>query len=814
VLKYDNILIKEGFPLKILNVFRYVLNVSKEQMLANVPADYIGSLKEHVYLSNVSRFAVQCAIIVAMDLGLLLTYLLRRPVPISPLFLSVLLTEIAIMMGGSLIFHRMAIRPYDPNSLFDRTIDIQFSLFYMISEVVLYLAGAQDLSALIRLIAISFIAGGITVMKPKKSFPLLFALYVFIFFQMSNQGALSGLLFGLDAWFQFWLVCFACCLFISATVYSWFVNGYVANMKSEQARYELGELNGQMALEVQQRTMLLQAVNDISEALLGSNFEDFDSSLYDCMGIIGALVQVDRVYIWKNQMVGDELYCSQIYEWSGGAEPQQGNELTDLVPFPDTWYGRLSTNQCVNGIVRELSDMERQHLEAQDIVTIVVVPVFLHDEFWGFVGFDDCKNERLFTEVDETILRTLGLLFSSSILRNEMTVRLMNATEEALASSRAKSEFLANMSHEIRTPINAITGMSAMARKAVDPPSLVRCLDNIDAASKQLLSLINDVLDMSKIEAGKLSITAAPFELHSVLNSIRGIIDVQARQKNLTLSTDFAPNLPEFVIADDMHLSQVLINLLSNAVKFTPEGGNVRFSAVVTDEKPDAPIWIEFSVSDTGIGIEPDKLAHLFAKFEQADHSISRRFGGSGLGLSISKNIVDLMGGSIDVASTPGEGSCFTVRLPVERWEHTLQRTAGNDAQDSLQDFSGRRVLLVEDIDINREIVIAMLEDTGLQFDEAENGRIAVELFSANPERYDIIFMDLHMPEMDGYTATQKIRAQNHAKAKEIPILAMTANAFSEDIVRCKDAGMNDHIAKPIDFDELTKKIGQMLYKP
>jgi CheY-like chemotaxis protein len=257
-----------------------------------------------------------------------------------------------------------------------------------------------------------------------------------------------------------------------------------------------------------------------------------------------------------------------------------------------------------------------------------------------------------------------------------------------------------------------------------------------------------------------------------------------------------------------------MINLLSNAVKFTPEGGKIRFSAKVMEEpeQTDNTVWLEFAVSDTGIGIEPEKLSKLFSKFEQADYSISRRFGGTGLGLSISKSIVELMGGSIDVASTPGKGSCFTVRLPIERGSRKQLRTVGNDIQERTSDFTGRRVLLVEDIDINRQIVIAMLESTGLQFDEAENGKIAVDLFEADPERYDLIFMDLHMPEMDGYTATRKIRELNLAKAKEIPIIAMTANAFSEDIARCMEAGMNGHIAKPIDFDNLTRKIEQVLY--
>ncbi|MDR0929777.1 MAG: response regulator [Oscillospiraceae bacterium] len=795
-----------------VRTFRYILGVAREQLLAHIPEEYVGSLKEHLYFSNIARFAAQSGIVVALDSGLLLSHLLGSSGPKSPLLLTVLLVDILVMVFGAFFYTRVAAKPYDPKGVFHRTIDVLFVLVYVLSEVGLYLAGPKDMAAFFRLIVISFIAGGVTIMRQTKSFPILFALYLFIFFEASQQGVPLRLFIAPEAWYQFWFVCFACCLIISSTVYSWSVNNYTANMRSERARKKLSVMNDQLELGVNQRTMLLQAVNDISEVLLGSGFEQFDTALLDCMGLIGGLVHVDRVYIWKNQMVGDELYCSQIYEWSGGAEPQQGNELTEWVPFPPPWYDRLTTNQCVNGIVSQLSELERNHLGAQGIMTIVVVPIFIHNVFWGFVGFDDCKNEREFTEVDETILRTLGLLFSSSILRNDMTVRLMSATEEALASSRAKGEFLANISHEIRTPINAITGMSAIARKAADAKHLTRCLDNIEAASRQLLSIINDVLDMSKIEAGKLTMTAAPFDLPATLGNIWSIVNAQALQKGLLLTTDFDPYLPDVVIADDMRLSQVLLNLLSNAIKFTPTGGQVRFAAAVADgQDPQAErVALEFSVTDTGIGIAPDQLAHLFGKFEQADHSISRRFGGTGLGLSISKSIVEMMGGAIDVNSTPGEGSCFTVRVTLERGEPMPQRAEG-DLSDRPRDFSGRRALLVEDIMINREIVIAMLETTGLIIEEAENGKIAVDLFTKDPERYDLIFMDLHMPEMDGYTATREIRALGHTRAEEIPIIAMTANAFSEDIERCLEAGMNDHIAKPVNFDDLIDKIGRVL---
>lgn len=560
---------------------------------------------------------------------------------------------------------------------------------------------------------------------------------------------------------------------------------------------------------------LLRAVNAVAARLLGSDVESYDRTLVECMEKIGRKADVDRVYIWKNHLREDGLYTTQIYEWSGGAEPQQGNELTVSVPFPEVWYAQLSNDRCVNGVVRTFTEGERRHLEAQGIVSILVVPVFLHGEFWGFVGFDDCRNRRRFTEAEETILRSVSLLFATSQLRNEMTVSLMRAKEEALSSSQAKTDFLASMSHEIRTPINAITGMTGIARRTGDPGRLQDCLNHIDAASRQLLALVNDVLDMSKIEAGKLELAAEPFELLPLLHNIRSIIGVRALEKKLDFALELDGDLPRALLGDDVRLAQVLLNLLANAVKFTPDGGRVRLLAKRTGGRAENGREVddlEFSVSDTGIGIAAKDVERLFSKFEQADRGTARRYGGSGLGLAISKSIVDLMGGRIEVESEPGRGSRFTLRLSLPRCDADRSAPQG-EAADPLRkvDFSGRRALLVEDIAVNREIVMTLLGETGLAVDEAADGLAALEAFKAAPERYDLIFMDIHMPVMDGYTAARAIRALDLPRAGEIPIIAMTANAFSEDVRRCLEAGMNDHIAKPVNYALLVEKIAGFL---
>lgn len=570
------------------------------------------------------------------------------------------------------------------------------------------------------------------------------------------------------------------------------------------------------ASDVESQDRLLHAVNEVAAMLLGSTVESYERTLFACMDKMGVVADVDRVYIWKNHEQDGALYTTQVYEWSGGAEPQQGNELTVSVPFPEDWRPRLSNNQCVNGIVSSFPDFERAHLEAQGVVSILVVPVFLHGEFWGFVGFDDCCNERVFSPSEESILRSVSLLFATSQLRNEMTITLMQAKEEATASSKAKTDFLASMSHEIRTPINAITGMSSIARMSNDRDKINSCLNHIDAASRQLLALVSDVLDMSRIEAGKLELSEEPFELSAMLYNIRSIIAVRADEKKQTFEIDLGASLPRVVVADDTRMSQVLINILSNAVKFTPEGGKVSLVARCLGSRRENGHDLdnlEFIVSDNGIGIAPENMQRLFGKFEQAERGTARRYGGSGLGLSICKSIVELVGGSIDVESEPGKGSRFTVRFTVMRGDESQIVLPGQPDGGVNYDFSGRRALLVEDIEVNRDIVMTLLADSGLAIDAAGDGQVALELFKTMPEHYDLIFMDVHMPVLDGYSATKAIRALEHPRAKIVPIIAMTANAFSEDVQRCLEAGMDDHIAKPVNFELLMQKISAHLGK-
>ena len=700
---------------------------------------------------------------------------------------------------------------------------------------------------------------------------------------------------------------------------------------------------------INQRDNMLQTMNRVASILLRAESDIFKENLLRCMGMVAQTVDVDRVYIWKNYNEGGRNCCAQQYEWVEGVSPQSRRDMI-YADFP-FMENVLICGHCINSPVRDLPVKEQERMRVQDVLSVLIVPVFLKDEFWGFVGFDDCHEERVFSENEESILRAGSLLMANALLRNEMTLNMQMALENAKAASHAKSSFLSNMSHEIRTPMNAIIGMTMIGKTSTSLSKKDYALDKIEDASNHLLGIINDILEMSKIEAGKFELSIMVFNLEKLLQKVFNIISFRIEEKRQKFTVYIDRGIPHMLVGDDLRLAQVITNLLSNATKFTPDEESVHLG-VHLESVENGLYTIRFVVKDTGIGISQEQQMRLFKSFEQAERGITRRYGGTGLGLAISKYIVELMGGRIWIESELGKGTTVSFTVPTKRGGENIQylsnidrsvvrvllvddnpnmqlnfediasqlklkcdsasskdealrligekgsydmyfidwkmsgrngielarevktlnadkpvvlmvsiaewnaiereaKTAGvddfiskplmsstvaecvtkhigmldplaEDAEDANDDamfgldetFPGRCVLLAEDVEINREIVQTILEPTEIEIDCAVNGTEVLRMFRDNPDRYDIIFMDLQMPEMNGLEATKHIRELEFSKAKEVPIIAMTANVFKEDIEICLASGMNAHIGKPLILGEVMEILRQYLKDP
>jgi len=574
------------------------------------------------------------------------------------------------------------------------------------------------------------------------------------------------------------------------------------------------------------------------------------------------------------------------------------------------------------------------------------IPLTVEGARAGYLVFATTFEQADWAQGEFRLATMAGSILAGAFSMRKVETELRKASLKAQQASEAKSLFLSNMSHEIRTPMNAIIGMTYIGKSAGDIQRKDYCLSKIENASQHLLGVINDILDMSKIEANKLEMSYEEFDFEKMLQRVVSIVAFRADEKNQKVTVHIDKSIPHTLICDDQRLAQVITNLLGNAVKFTAENGHImldtRFIEKLNDE-----YTIQVSVSDNGIGISPEQQSKLFQSFQQAELETTRKFGGTGLGLAISKNIVEMMGGQIRVESELGNGSKFSFTFKAKRgtkdtpnlaeigvnwgnvsimavdddkqvldyftdvmhgfgkkcdtalsgqdalaligvngmydiyfvdWkmpnmdgirlaseikskskspEHTIiimisaaewsgvaaeakkmgvdkflskplfpsaiadvineaigiNRSLEEEQTDFQHIFKGYKVLLAEDVDINREIIEVLVEPTLLELDCAVNGAEAVAMFEQSPDAYDLILMDVQMPEMDGYAATRKIRAIKHAKAKTIPIIAMTANVFREDVEKCLNAGMNGHIGKPVDIMEFISTLQRHLTK-
>jgi PAS domain S-box-containing protein len=479
-----------------------------------------------------------------------------------------------------------------------------------------------------------------------------------------------------------------------------------------------------------------------------------------------------------------------------------------------TILSRLSDTEFKTNLMRYV-DLALE----QEKTTIAEIPARLRD-----------GSDKVFRTVVTGLASKDGRFGGVMVLMTDVT-EILDAMEEAKQASIAKSEFLSNMSHEIRTPMNAIIGMTTIGLGAATAEQKDEAFGKIENAGSHLLGVINDILDMSKIEAKKLELSPVSFSFTRMISTMENVVSFRVEERKQHLAIRIDDRIPKALVGDDQRLAQVVTNLVTNAVKFTPEGGKIELDArLVSTEVADSGAGsggrckpaeggrckIEVKVRDNGIGMTQEQQAKLFKSFQQAESSTTRKYGGTGLGLAISKSIVEMMGGNIGVASTPGEGSTFvfTVMLGIGD-EADLESSYGGSAAaaDAIEEgvFEGRRVLIAEDIEINREIIMTLLEPTGLAFDCAENGEEAVAMYEADPRAFDLILMDVQMPKMDGYTATRLIRESDAPTAHSVPIIAMTANVFKEDIEKSLDAGMNDHLGKPVNMGALMSMLRRYL---
>ena len=392
----------------------------------------------------------------------------------------------------------------------------------------------------------------------------------------------------------------------------------------------------------------------------------------------------------------------------------------------------------------------------------------------------------------------------------QKNIALQLAVQRETKANLAKREFLFNMSHDIRTPMNAIIGFTALAQTHIDDRGQVEdYLKKISVSSQHLLSLINDVLDMSRIESGKVTLEAKPVHLPELVHELRDIIQAVVSKKDLSLTLDTVGVENEDVIADPLRLEQILINVLANAVKFTPDGGQISLWIVQKDTAPAGYADFEFHIKDNGIGMSEEFQKHIFEQFARERTSTVSKIQGTGLGMAITKSLVDMMGGRITVKSEQGKGSEFTISLRFPIGEAKTEQTPPAAKASA---FTGKKLLVVEDNELNLEIASTLLKEAGFEVDTAENGKIAVEkVEAASADRYDLILMDIQMPEMDGYEATRRIRALPDTKKAALPIVAMTANAFEDDRKNALRAGMNGHIAKPLDIQKLFQVLSELL---
>lgn len=514
--------------------------------------------------------------------------------------------------------------------------------------------------------------------------------------------------------------------------------------------------------------------------------KSLDDAIFLLLSRIGKTYHFDRVTILE--MDYEYLSYRYTYQWAGNP--------SDLEMDRDFYLLREDVSR-IDQLFDEEGLCDRMNPRVSQIPSCLISAIWNHGKVTGTLSFESRKEQYTWTKEQRKLVKEMAKIIFSFIMK-----------ARADAVSQAKTDFLSRMSHEIRTPMNAITGMTAIAKTVLDnKEKALDCLNKIESANTYLLNLVNDVLDMSRIESGKIELNEESMDLKRQIEDLQSLMMPQAIRKNIDfrMENNYTSNCR--IVADELRLNQVLVNIVGNALKFTGNGGQVLVHIDSLQEDSNQ-VTLRFSVKDNGIGINREALGRIFTAFEQEGKKTSSKYGGTGLGLAISSRLVQMMGGNLEVESKPGEGSLFYFTLTFPYGEDTV---IPNEAEVEREyDFNGKRILLAEDNELNQEIARTILEMKGFMIEAVEDGQQAVDMYMTHPPYYyHAVLMDIRMPVMDGLEATKWIRTSGREDARTIPIIAMTANAFSEDTKKSMASGMNGHLSKPIEtevlFDTLQK---------
>jgi PAS domain S-box-containing protein len=577
-------------------------------------------------------------------------------------------------------------------------------------------------------------------------------------------------------------------------------------------------------MELQQRDVLLSGLAQTVRQLL-AGLEDFDSSITEAFRIIAETANIERIIIFENipsDEKPDAWIASHKYRWSralGAAKDLPEYARLPYDPDFSRWYKELSRGVILSGPLSDFQECEQAFLEKHGFGSILVAPMFIEEIFWGFIVFDATPN-REWNSSDRGILRmiadSIGLAIQRKNANDQLNSALAQAERlaiEARTANQAKTDFLASMSHEIRTPLNGVVGYSNLLRNTQLTSRQAELLRGIDRSSEILLALINDILDLSKITAGQLSLDSIPFCPAQAAEDAIAALAPKSAEKRLRMTCDADASSRQVFIGDERRLKQVLLNLLGNAIKFTENGSVDLFVRAPREIVKGASTRLDFKVIDTGIGISDADQQKLFRPFSQARGDISRRYGGTGLGLAICKQLVEKMGGHIWVESSPDKGSSFSFYIVCKAADEPIETSPSSVIEDisNQASLTPLKILIADDNLINQEVMSLYIEEMGYKPEVVDGGKDAVK--AVKDHQVDLILMDLRMPDMDGIEATQVIREWEKTMPegrKRTRIVALTADAVKSDSERCMAMGMDGYLTKPVDPDQIVRIIRQL----